>query len=153
MDFKTQYDARDRIFSCPGSREHVQYAGHYDERGRVVLEETGRINTYDEIQSHADSCDIHTIMRRYNDGDFSALSLRQGFYADVTDFPKTYAEALNRMSALEDDFFALAPEVRKKFNNSFSEFLAASMDADFLGKLGMVAPAAAIPDDKEEESE
>ena len=101
MEFKTQYDARDRIFSDPGSPEHITYAGHYDEKGRVVLEESGRENLYDYIQSYAESCDIHVLMKRYANGDVDALSQKQGFYGDFLDFPKTYAEALNHMNEME----------------------------------------------------
>ena len=90
MEFKTQYDARDRVFTDPGSPEHITYAGHYDEKGRVVLEESGRENIYDFIQSHAESCDIHVLMKRYQNGDVDALSQKQGFYGDFLDFPKTY---------------------------------------------------------------
>ena len=45
MQFATQYDARVRVFSNPGDPIHITYAGHYDEKGRVVLEESGRENT------------------------------------------------------------------------------------------------------------
>ena len=139
MQFKTQYDARDRIFSDPGSPEHITYAGHYDEKGRVVLEESGRENIYDFIQSHAESCDIHVLMKRYQNGDVDALSQKQGFYGDFLDFPKTYAEALNHMNEMERQFMALPVETREKFGNSFTEFLAASGEADFLDKLGIKA--------------
>lgn len=139
MQFKTQYDARDRIFSDPGSPEHITYAGHYDEKGRVVLEESGRENIYDFIQSHAESCDIHVLMKRYQNGDVNALSQKQGFYGDFLDFPKTYAEALNHMNEMERQFMALPVETREKFGNSFTEFLAASGEADFLDKLGIKA--------------
>lgn len=135
--WKTQFDARDRIISNPGSPEHITYAGHYDEKGRVVLEESGRINLYDEIQSHAESCDIHVLLKRYESGDPTALSQRQGFFGDVLDFPKTYAEALNHMNEMESRFMKLPPDVREKFGNSFSEFLAASGEADFLDRLGI----------------
>lgn len=144
MQFKTQYDARDRIQTCPGTREHVLYSGSYDEKGRVVLAESGRVNTYDEIQSHADSCDIHVLMKRYQNGDVSALSSVQGFYGDVLDFPKTYAEALNHMNEMEKQFLQLPPSVREKFGNSFSEFLAASGEADFLERLGVQKEAAEL---------
>lgn len=139
MDFKTQYDARDRIFSDPGSPEHITYAGHYDEKGRVVLEESGRENLYDYIQSYAESCDIHVLMKHYANGDVDALSQKQGFYGDFLDFPKTYAEALNHMNEMERQFMALPVETREKFGNSFTEFLAASGEADFLDKLGIKA--------------
>lgn len=148
MTFKTQYDARDRVLANPGSREHITYSGHYDEKGRVVLEESGRINLYDEIQSHAESCDIHVLMKRYQNGDVSALSQAQGFFGDVLDFPKTYAEALNHMNEMERQFLALPVDVREKFGNSFSEFLAASGEADFLDRLGIKQekePVPAIP--------
>ena len=145
MQFKTQYDARDRIFSDPGSPEHITYAGHYDEKGRVVLEESGRENIYDFIQSHAESCDIHVLMKRYQNGDFDALSQKQGFYGDFLDFPKTYAEALNHMNEMERQFMALPVETREKFGNSFTEFLAASAEPDFLDRLGIKKEAAAEP--------
>ena len=137
MQFKTQYDARDRIFSDPGSPEHITYAGHYDEKGRVVLEESGRENIYDFIQSHAECCDIHVLMKRYQNGDVAALSQKQGFYGDFLDFPKTYAEALNHMNEMERQFMALPVETREKFGNSFTEFLAASAEPDFLDRLGI----------------
>lgn len=137
MEFKTQYDARDRVFTDPGSPEHITYAGHYDEKGRVVLEESGRENLYDYIQSYAESCDIHVLMKRYANGDVDALSQKQGFYGDFLDFPKTYAEALNHMNEMERQFMALPVETREKFGNSFTEFLAASGEADFLERLGI----------------
>lgn len=137
MQFKTQYDARDRFFSDPGSPEHIIYAGHYDDKGRIVLEESGRENIYDFIQSHAESCDIHVLMKRYQNGDVNALSQKQGFYGDFLDFPKTYAEALNHMNEMERQFMALPVETREKFGNSFTEFLAASAEPDFLDRLGI----------------
>lgn len=145
MQFKTQYDARDRIFSDPGSPEHITYAGHYDEKGRVVLEESGRENIYDFIQSHAESCDIHVLMKRYQNGDVDALSQKQGFYGDFLDFPKTYAEALNHMNEMERQFMALPVETREKFGNSFTEFLAASAEPDFLDRLGIKEESASEP--------
>lgn len=145
MEFKTQYDARDRIFSDPGSPEHITYAGHYDEKGRVVLEESGRENIYDFIQSHAESCDIHVLMKRYQNGDIDALSKKQGFYGDFLDFPKTYAEALNHMNEMERQFMALPVETREKFGNSFTEFLAASAEPDFLDRLGIKKEVVAEP--------
>lgn len=158
MEFKTQYSPRDRIVSCPGSPEHIMYSGHYDEKGRVVLEESGRVNLYDEIQSHAESVDIHVLMKRYQNGDVTALSQVQGFFGDQLDFPKTYAEALNHMNEMERQFMALPVDVRQKFGNSFSEFLAASGESDFLDRLGIVkekefTPAIPADEVKEEAKE
>lgn len=137
MAFMTQYDKRGRFTTSPGSPIHTTYGGHYDEKGRVVLQETGHENIYDLIQSHAESCDIHVLMKRFQNGDVTALSSRQGFYGDVLDFPKTYAEALNHMHDMESQFMELPVDVRAKFNHSFQEFLASSGEPDFLEKLGL----------------
>ena len=92
MEFKTQYDARDRVFTDPGSPEHITYAGHYDEKGRVVLEESGRENLYAYIQSYAESCDIHVLMKRYDNGDVDALSQKQSLHTD--NLGRIYAERI-----------------------------------------------------------
>ncbi len=137
MAFKTQYDARDRVQSNPGSPIKQLYAGSYNERGQVVLREDGTENLYDFIQSFAESTDIHAIMRRFENGEVDVLEKVQGFYGDVTDMPKTYAEALQRIADSEKVFMSLPVDVRAKFGHSFSEFLAASNDADFLERLGV----------------
>ncbi len=135
--FKTQYDARDRIQSNPGNPLKQLYAGSYNERGQVELREDGTENLYDFIQSFAESTDIHAIMRRFENGEVDVLEKVQGFYGDVTEMPKTYAEALQRIADSEKVFMSLPVDVRAKFGHSFSEFLAASNDSDFLERLGV----------------
>ena len=146
--FKTQYDARDRIQSNVGSPIKQLYAGSYNERGQVVLKEDGTEDLYAFIQSFAESADIHAIMRRFENGEVDVLEKVQGFYGDVTDMPKTYAEALQRIADSEKVFMSLPVDVRAKFGHSFSEFLAASNDADFLERLGVQVekPAASEPE-------
>ncbi len=135
--FKTQYDARDRIQSNPGNPIKQLYSGSYNERGQVELKEDGTEDLYAFIQSFAESTDIHAIMRRYQNGEIDVLEKVQGFYGDVTEMPKTYAEALQRIADSEKVFMSLPVDVRAKFGHSFSEFLAASNDADFLERLGV----------------
>lgn len=134
-NWRTQYSAL-AVVSNPGCPVKKQYAGSYDEKGHVQLREVGRVNLYDEIQSHAESCDIHVIMARFKNGDVDALSQRQGFFGDILNMPKTYAEALNNMLDLERNFYQLPTEVRERFGNSFSQFLASSNNPDFFEKLG-----------------
>ncbi len=144
--FKTQYDARDRIQSNPGNPIKQLYAGSYNERGQVELREDGTEDLYAFIQSFAESTDIHAIMRRFENGEVDVLEKVQGFYGDVTGMPKTYAEALQRIADSEKVFMSLPVDVRAKFGHSFSEFLAASNDADFLERLGVKVDAPASPE-------
>ena len=84
-------------------------------------------------------------MKRYQNGDVAAFSQKQGFYGDFLDFPKTYAEALNHMNEMERQFMALPVETREKFGNSFTEFLAASAEPDFLDRLGIKKESVSEP--------
>lgn len=135
--FNTQYDARDRIMSNPGNSIKQLYSGFYNERGQVELKEDGTEDIYAYIQSFAESTDIHSILRRYQNGEVDVLEKVQGFYGDITEMPHTYAEALQRIADSEKVFMSLPVEVRAKFGHSFSEFLAASQEADFLDRLGV----------------
>lgn len=135
--FKTQYDARDRIESNPGDPVKQLYSGAYNERGQVELQEDGTEDLYAFIQSFAESTDIHSILQRYQNGEVDVLEKVQGFYGDITEMPRTYAEALQRISDSEKVFMSLPVDVRAKFGHSFSQFLAASQEDDFLDRLGV----------------
>lgn len=137
MKWRTQFDARDRIQSHPGNPIKQLYSGFYNERGQVELKEDGTENLYDFIQSFAESTDIHAILRRFENGESDVLEKVQGFYGDITEMPHTYAEALQRIADSEKVFMSLPVDVRAKFGHSFSEFLSASQDADFLDRLGV----------------
>ncbi len=150
LAFKTQYDARDRIQSNPGNPIKQLYAGSYNERGQVELREDGTEDLYAFIQSFAESTDIHSILRRFENGEVDVLEKVQGFYGDVTEMPKTYAEALQRIADSEKVFMSLPVDVRAKFGHSFSEFLAASNDADFLERLGVQVETPVTPEPEPE---
>lgn len=137
MEFATVYNHPDsRNFrSLTGSPIHKTYSGYYDVNGRVVVAETGQENLYEYIQSFKDSVDINTLIARYKAGDVSAFSKAQGLYMDVTQYPSTFAESLNNIEILRTAFNRLPVETRAKFNHSFTEFLAASYDADFVQRV------------------
>lgn len=134
--FDTQYSPHNRVAANPGSPVKVLYGGKYDANGRVVLEKKGEENIYDYIQSFRDSVDLNVILARFSNGDVDALNKAQGFYADVTGFPKNMADALNRINQAEEMFKALPLEIRQKFDCSFEQFLAQSGSEDWLSKMG-----------------
>lgn len=135
--FKTQFDDRARVHTNPGNPIKQLYSGSYNDRGQVELKEDGVEDLYSFIQSFAESTDIHVLLKRYQNGEADVLEKVQGFYGDITEMPQTYAEALQRIADSEKVFMSLPVDVRAKFGHSFSEFLAASQDADFLDRLGV----------------
>ena len=112
-----------RRFCDRGTREKKSYQPIYDRAGVWHLEEMDtKIQTYMEIQSYADECDINLIMARYRNGETDVLSKVQGVYGDFSNVPNDFAEVLNNTIKMEQVFMSLAPEVREKFNNSFEQF-------------------------------
>lgn len=143
--FRTQFDFRSSPASEPGSRIKVLYAPVFDSNGHMSLVESGKEDLYDYIQSHADSVDIHIILKRFAMGDVSVLSRVQGTYGDFTQMPKTFAEALNTLVAAEQYFNSLPVEVRQRFNHNFNEFIASMDQPTFAQDMG-IKPPDPVPD-------
>lgn len=136
ISIRTQYDRHDPDLkvdpgaTVPGSGLKPTYSSYYDSHGRLVVEPSGQVDLYMEIQSHKDSCDIHVLLDRYRRGDLEVMERLQtqgGVYADVTGMPQSYAEVLNLVHQGEQEFLALPVDVRAKFGHSYEVYMA-SMD-------------------------
>lgn len=142
MMFRTAVQAIEdhpRVNINPGNPDKVLYSPTFDSAGHMELKEVGKESLYDFIQSHKESCDINVILARFSAGDTTALAKRQMFYADLTDFPTTYADVVNTMHGAEDYFTGLPVEVRAKFGHDFNKFLASLDNPQTLVDLGIVS--------------
>lgn len=138
MSFATQYDSHPRLHQEPGDGVKTMYGPKYRPDGTWFLVETGKHDLYAEIQSHADSVDIHEILRRFATGqDPAAFSRLQAVYGDFTQMPKTFAEALNTLIAAQQYFMDLPKETRAEFGHDFNRFIASFDSPDFLAKSGL----------------
>lgn len=131
VKFPTMYDERTRVYCNSGNAMKTVYKPVVHDDGVVDLEVAGQESLYDYIQSWKDSVDINTILARYSNGDVEALSKVQGAYGDFTQFPKTYAEMLNRVIQGKHMFASLPLEIREKYNHDFGQFIAAMDKPDF----------------------
>lgn len=78
------------------------------------------------VQQHfKDECDIHTILRRIEAGaDPALLTVRKGFYADLTELPcDSLMDAYDSIAVAEDAFMSLPAEVRLKFDQDPVKFM------------------------------
>lgn len=136
--FATQFDYHERVHVHPGNPVKILYGPIFDENGVMDLTVIGKANLYDEIQSHADSVDIHVLLKRYAEtGDPGLFSRVQGAYGDFTQMPTTFAGALNTLIAAEQYFNGLPLEVRAQFGHSFQQFIAAMDKSDFSARMGI----------------
>lgn len=120
----------------PGERLIEQYKLSYDDLGNKELIVDGYIDIYEEIQSHADSVDIHKIVERCMlTGDTSELYKTEGFYGDLAMFPKTRAEALQMLAEAQNIWDKLPIDVKKKFGNNVENFFSTAFTEDWTKKL------------------
>lgn len=122
MEFRKTYE-RKRMTSNPGCRMENEYKVVKDDDGDTILKKVGEYCLYDQIQSYKDSCDLNKIIEKFKiTGDPSLLMQKQTFYADVTEYPKSYAEMLQTYQAAKEFFYSLPVDDRAKFNNDPDQF-------------------------------
>lgn len=113
-----------KFITNPGSPLHEVKHGEVKEDGTIRLV-VDRIEDTDKIiHSFAASTDIHNIISRIQAGDISLLNQKQGFFGDVTDMPKTYAEMLDLITRGQEFFKRLPAEIKEQYNNDFNQFFA-----------------------------
>lgn len=131
MRFRNMYDTDfKREFTCPGDEDAPIYSPSVDNEGRITLEVIGVKKIPEFIDSFRESCDINSIVARFNAGDISALSRSQGAFFDATQLPHTYAEMLNTVINAEATFNQLPLEVRERFENNYVKWLSMMDDAE-----------------------
>jgi len=122
--------------------------------GVEELVEVGKTNVYEKIQAYAESTYIYNILDRFAGGDVEALDVRRGFYADVTQLPKTRVEMLQSMIDSERYFNSLPLEIRQAYDHSLIKFLEAYDNGSFQKRFKEEvvpppsAPAASSGEDK-----
>lgn len=125
ISFPTQFNIdTSKYISESGSKLLAKYALKVDEKtGYEYLAPTGEYeNIYDHIQADYPSTDINFLMERFALGETDVINVKDGFYADVTGMPKTYAELFQRAEDARRFFDELPTDLKEMFNNSYTEF-------------------------------
>lgn len=130
--------ADNKIVSNPGSRIHIIYAPEVQDDGTVILIESGKEDTDEYIDSFREETEISTVIKKFLAGDVSVINQKQGFYADVTNMPKTYAEMLQLRIDSKKAYDNLPTNVKEQFDNDEFKFFATAGSEDWFKKLGVV---------------
>lgn len=121
--FRTKYE-RDKLtrqFSPTGSGIYEKKGWIYED-GDLKWITKEKENVYAKIQAEKDAVELHAILKRYEDGDDSALNKVEGMYMDTVDLPKNYAELYSAVSRADDIFYNMPTEIREKYNNNAATF-------------------------------
>lgn len=121
--FRNQFERVEKK-SISGDRYEIEKKGRRNRNGDIEVYETGqKIDRYALIQSHADSCDLNLMVKKFTEGDPNALNRRKAEYLDLTAFPSDYSSLLNTIENGKDLFAGLPTEVKEKFGNDFQKFV------------------------------
>ena len=123
MKFNSKYGTKNEIVSNPGNRMRTEYQLYYDENGSECLKVIGETDTDIEIQSHAESVDIKTLIARYTNGDYTALERAKGFYADVSNLPVSFSEVMNMNIQGKNLFDQFPKEYKELYGFDYQQFL------------------------------
>lgn len=113
--FHTLMSKKQRIPTKSGNRFADQFTLVTERDGNTHLEKVGEIDTFDVINSYADECDLHNIVRRYESGDVNALNRAQGVFADTTQLPNDLHTANKLLRNAELVYNALDGDLKAKF--------------------------------------
>lgn len=147
--FRTMYDRKNLkpVKACPGTGTKTEYQLRI--KGTVeVLEPVGKSSLYDYIQSHADSVDIHKILERCAlMDDYSMLNRMPAQFMDVTEMPKTLAEAYSMVEDAKQLFDRMPTSVKESYNNNFVEFISDIGSDKFIKVVGEYVDSVKAPED------
>lgn len=135
MDFARK---RGHVKSCPGDKMHPVRSPIVQNDGTIKLEVTGYEDTDEIIDSYAASCSLEAILARFAAGDSTALNRYAPIYADVSEYPKTLAEAQQQLINAENAFNALPVEVKQKFGNDWHVWLSNADKPEWLDAMSSV---------------
>lgn len=129
---------RGRFFSDPGDPIHVVLSPELQKDGTLKLVKIGSENTDEIIASYYESTTLECILSKFANGDMSALNRYQPLYMDVTQMPKTLAEAQQKVINAEYAFNALPADVKEQFGNNFNVWLAQAGSDDWTVKMSKI---------------
>lgn len=121
----------------PGKREKITRHGVVGADGVIRLVNDGIIDIQEQIESYAESTDIYNIISHLSTAEFENMTGPAGDFVDATEFPKTYAEALQLVIDGQNTFMKLPLEVRQRFDNDFNKWFVSAGSPEWFEKLGI----------------
>lgn len=135
--FRTMTDPKKTNISNPGSKIEQVLAMRIMDNGEEDFYVQRETNIYLQIQAHKDECDLEKLLITCTQtGDLSLINKKQPVYMDLEEMPENFFEAYQKIKEEEQKFNELPLEIREKFNNNFSEYLATAGSEDWLKKTG-----------------
>lgn len=112
----------ERVHCSSGDRIVKKHTLAFDDQGNKKLVEAPSFDQYAYIQSFARECDIDMMVKRYDNGDLTALNQMPGVYGSASALSSNFADYFAANKAMEV-FFEKDEEGRKIYGDDFKRYL------------------------------
>lgn len=122
------------FFSDSGNPVKVLYTPALVD-GVLTLNETGKFDISEFINSYADTTDMSFILSRLSAGDDSVLNVQRGFFGDASVLSSDHRAALDTVISAQVYFDNLPKDTRDKFNDSFVEWIQSAGTSEWVSRM------------------
>lgn len=131
MQYYSESRRPERIYQPKCNRIEPIYQETIDKKtGKEILKKVDEVNVYEKIQAASEGSTLHELIQRYkiniDESLVEAKKLLDTEIKDYTKAPSSLMEAMEIINTSKSTFEGLSKDLKLKFNNSFSEFLAAA---------------------------
>lgn len=133
--------------TCPGNRFYIERHGEVQPNGTIKLIPDKEIDLQEKYNAEYPATTIDNILANSSPLDNFADDGLHG--VDATQLPKTFAEFLQLQIDRKREFDRLPIEIKQKFSNDVSQYMATAGSEEWFNKLGIDFKAPAV-DQKEQ---
>lgn len=112
----------ERVYCSSGDRIVQKHTLAFDDQGNKKLVEAPAFDQYAYTQSFARECDIDMMVKRYDNGDLTALNQMPGVYGSASALSSNFADYFAANKAMEA-YFESDQKARQIYGNDFKRFL------------------------------
>lgn len=119
----------------PGKRFYIEKHGEVQPNGTIRLIDDREIDLQEKYNAEYPATTIDNILANSSPLDSFGDDGRSGI--DATQLPKTFAEFLQLQIDRKREFDRLPVEIKQKFSNDVSQYMATAGSAEWFDKLGI----------------
>lgn len=135
--------AAPRFNCCPGEHLRPLYKSQIMKDGSIKLHDAGYQDTDAFIESFRESCELKTLIKRYEAGDLQALMQVNTFDGDFSMMPNNLGQALEILQTAQSAFDYLPKQTKDAYGNDYKKWIQDYGSDAFMKSIGFEPPAVA----------
>lgn len=129
MMFISAFSKKPKVYTNPGNQFYNEGRVVFEPDGNMKLEVLKVRDRFVEIQSYKDSTDVNMLIKRYENGDQTALlRSNSGVFCDISSMPRNIHEAKQLYKNVENLYTSLGDDIKAAYKDpmAFAEAFTSS---------------------------